>query len=159
MNDTINEYIDNREQHQDYYTLIEEYYETELFKEIIHFMNIAFPEWKTNKGIGFWAGEFILNSILNNEYLTDVEEFSQRDLLITLYSELEIEYKKCKNQYTFVFNDSIMDEFNIECKILLDEKEHLNDLEYSIFYNQLFYKFKSKKLLKITYDFESELIY
>ena len=159
MNDTINEYIDNREQHQDYYTLIEEYYETELFKEIIHFMNIAFPEWKTNKGIGFWAGEFILNSILNNEYLTDVEEFSQRDLLITLYAELEIEYKKCKNQYTFVFNDSILDEFNIECKILLDEKEHLNDLEYSIFYNQLFYKFKSKKLLKITYDFESELIY
>lgn len=40
-----------------------EYSETELFNEIIHFMGISFPEWKTNRGIGFSTTEFILHCI------------------------------------------------------------------------------------------------
>ncbi|WJS93877.1 hypothetical protein NYQ10_17465 [Flavobacterium johnsoniae] len=37
----------------EYYDLMNEHSETELFTEIIHFMDMSFPEWKTNRGLGF----------------------------------------------------------------------------------------------------------
>ncbi|WP_272023610.1 hypothetical protein [Olleya namhaensis] len=55
---------------------MEEYSHLEIYKETIHFMDLAFPEWTTNKGVGFWAAEFILTSILNLEHLYEENSYS-----------------------------------------------------------------------------------
>ncbi len=47
----------------EYYDLMNEHSEKELFNEIIHFRGISFPLWKTNRGIGFSATEYILHCV------------------------------------------------------------------------------------------------
>ena len=152
------EYTQNREEHEDYYTIMEEYSQTELFEEIIHFMDIAFPEWKSNKGIGFWAGEFVLTAILNNDHLEDRTVCTQREMLIDLYLELVSEYKNTKAQYEFIVFESIINKFENDKEFELEENEHLSVKEYSVFYDELFSEYKKLKLEEVTYNFEDERI-
>jgi hypothetical protein len=76
--------------------LMAEHSGTELFKEIIHFMDISFPEWKTNRGIGFSAAEFILHCI---EFLSQCnlekreDEFSCESMK-TLYLSVAEDYQR-----------------------------------------------------------------
>ena len=153
------EFLDNREMHMDYYTVMEQYNETELLYEILHFMDLAFPEWKSNKGIGTWAGEFVLSIIENNEYLDDREEYTFKEMLTNLYIELADRYSDMQVEYSFAFDDRLISQFNIDKEFELKEKEHLPFEEYSVFYDKLFFEYKSEKLGYVTYNFRDDLIY
>lgn len=153
------EFIQNREDHKDYYTLMEEYKGTELFYETLHFMDLAFPEWKSNKGIGTWAGEFVLLIIENNEYLDDREEYTFKEMLTNLYIDLADRYSDMQVEYRFAFDDRIISQFNNDKEFELNEKEHLPFKEYSVFYDMLFLEYKNEKLEKVTYNFKDDLIY
>ena len=56
-----------------------EYSETELFKEIIHFMDMSFPEWKTNRSLGFTSIDFIIHCI---DFLTLCKRKKIMEILI-----------------------------------------------------------------------------
>ena len=66
---------------------MEEYSGTELFREIIHFMDISFPEWKTNREIGLSAAEFISYCIefLSQCTLDKRDDELNHELLKTIY--------------------------------------------------------------------------
>lgn len=80
----ILDFLDYQEKHRDYFLLINEYSGTELYKEIIHFMNLAFPEWTSNAGIGRWAAEFVLRAIQNIEY-TEEKGYTPLETLKDMY--------------------------------------------------------------------------
>ena len=132
---------------------MEEYSHLEIYKETIHFMNIAFPEWTTNKGIGFWAAEFILTSILNLEHIYEEASYSSFDILKDLYTNLVVDYKSTTKQFTSAVIDAIIYNFEIEYDELLDENEHLSKEDYKVFYNNLYNSFEKRHLNKITYIF------
>lgn len=137
---------------------MEEYSNTELFKEIIHFIDIKYPEWKTNNGIGFWAGEFVCTVILNNEYLQDRDEYSFREMCETLYKELDVHYNKTKSSFDFIYKDVLFRDFEIKYDEELEENEHLSEAEYSVFYDNLYADFKKEHLKIVTYNFKDDLI-
>lgn len=101
LNRFIQDYIDYQNKHEDYILLQNEYFDTEIFKEIVHFMDMAFPEWKSNKGIGFYAPEFVLTTIQNCDYLIEAETLN----LNLLYAELVLEYPKSKASYELSFEE------------------------------------------------------
>ncbi|SHM30528.1 hypothetical protein SAMN05444484_10572 [Flavobacterium chilense] len=127
-----------------------EHSETELFKEIIHFMDISFPEWKTNKGLGTSATEFILHCI---DFLSQCtlekrdNEFNSESLTI-LYLSLAEDYERFKTEYQFIFLDFVLEKFTNEFDEDLED-EHLTDYRY----NDLYENFLNKELEKVTYDF------
>ncbi|WP_143155047.1 hypothetical protein [Flavobacterium chilense] len=134
----------------EYYNLMYEHSETELFKEIIHFMDISFPEWKTNKGLGTSATEFILHCI---DFLSQCtlekrdNEFNSESLTI-LYLSLAEDYERFKTEYQFIFLDFVLEKFTNEFDEDLED-EHLTDYRY----NDLYENFLNKELEKVTYDF------
>ena len=116
-------------------------------------MDIAFPEWTTNKGIGFWAAEFILTSILNLEHIYEEASYSSFDILKDLYTNLVVDYKSTTKQFTSAVIDAIIYNFEIEYDEVLDENEHLSKEDYNFFYNKLYNAYQEKYLNKVTYDF------
>lgn len=140
----------NLEEHSCYYRVMDEYSGTELFKEIIHFMEMSFPEWKSNKGIGFSAAEFILNSI---EFLTEcIAEQRHEDLrlksLKLLYASVAEDYERFKMEYKPIFLSIVLDKFNEKFEEELED-EFLTDFRY----NDLYDTFLNQQLGKVTYDF------
>jgi hypothetical protein len=124
---------------------------TELFKEIIHFMDISFPEWKTNRGIGFSAAEFILHCIeflskcslaIDNEGLKDKS-------LKTLHLSVAEDYQRFKTEYQFIFSSFVLEKFTVECVDKIED-EYLTDFKY----NKLYNAFLNQELNKVTYDFK-----
>ncbi|WP_417443274.1 hypothetical protein [Joostella sp.] len=148
----IQDYIDFREEHHDYYILINEYTETELYKEINHFMNLAFPEWNSNAGIGSWAAEFVLTAIQNLEH-TEEKEYSQLETLKEMYVGLAEDYNSFKEKYQSIILDDILKQFNIEHGEFLDEHGHLSEKDFDTLYEELFNKFKSSYLSEKLYCF------
>ena len=71
----------------------------------------------------FWIGEFILTTLLNTSHLEDREEYTQRVMLIDLYSELTDEYLNTKEQYEFVFSQRVNETFEVKYEQDLEEKE------------------------------------
>ena len=94
----IQDFIDYREEHHDYFLLIQEYAKTMLYQEIIHFMNDAFPEWNSHAGIGSWSAEFVLTAIQNLEH-TEEKEYSQLETLKEMYVGLAEDYNSFKEKY------------------------------------------------------------
>lgn len=154
----IEDFIENREAHEDYYTVMEEYSNTELFQEIIHFMDIKYPNWKTNSGIGFWAAEFVHSNIQNNEYLLDRNEYSFRIMLENLYQELVYDYERMKSSFNMVYRDALLNDFENYYEDELEENNYLSEDEYSIFYDNLLSAFKIEHLKIVTYNFEDDII-
>lgn len=154
----IEDFIENREAHEDYYSVMEEYFNTELFQEIIHFMDIKYPNWKTNGGIGFWAAEFVNSAIQNNEYFLDRDEFSFKEMLVNLYEELDYDYERMKSNFDMVYNNVLFMDFENHYEDELEENNHLSEVDYTLFYNNLYATFKKEHLKIITYNFEDSLI-
>lgn len=124
---------------------------TELFKETIHFMDISFPEWKTNRGIGFSAAEFILHCI---EFLSQCNLGKQNDelnlkSLKTLYLSVAEDYQRLKTEYQFIFSSFALEKFTIEYEYEIEDK-YLTDFRY----NELYDTFFNEELGKVTYSFE-----
>ncbi|MFH6956819.1 hypothetical protein ACHRV1_05380 [Flavobacterium aquidurense] len=135
----------------EYYNLMNEHSETELFKEIIHFMDISFPEWKTNKGLGTSATEFILHCI---DFLSQCtlekrgNEFNSESLAI-LYLSVAEDYERFKTEYQFIFSALVLEKFTAEFEVDLED-EYLTDYRY----NYLYDTFLNEELGKTTYDFK-----
>lgn len=135
---------------EQYYKLMNEYSGTELLKETIHFMNISFPEWKTNRGIGFSAAEFILHCM---EFLSqcnlsiDNKELNHESLK-TLYLSVAEDYQRFKTEYQFIFSSFAVEKFTAEYADEIED-EYITDFKY----NDLFDNFLKKEFGKVTYNF------
>lgn len=129
-----------------------EHSETELFKEIIHFMDISFPEWKMNKGLGTSATEFILHCIdfLSQCTLEKRDNELNCESLKTLYLSVAEDYERFKTEYQFIFSSLALEKFAIEFEQELED-EYLTDFRY----NDLYDTFFNQELKKVTYDFRT----
>jgi|GEM_PF-3248066 len=150
----IEDYQQHFDLHRDYFVLMEEYSSTELFKEMIHFMDLAFPEWTSNKGVGGWAAEFMLSNINELESFNEKENYSSLNMLKDCYLSLADDYEKTKIQYSHIMNELLIAEFNNKFETELIEKSSLLTKEYDEFYDLLFKDFQEKSLNKITYNFD-----
>ncbi|SFJ00034.1 hypothetical protein [Olleya namhaensis] len=150
------DYQTQLDKHQDYILLNREYSHTEIFKEIILFMDSAFPEWTTNRGIGFWAAEFVLTAIQNLEHLYEDINNSSIQVLKDVYMSLVVDYKITKKQFTSVVIDTIIHNFEIEYNELLDENEYLPINDFKALYDELYNVYEIKILNKVTYNFMNE---
>ena len=83
---TLNGLID-----EDYQILQNEYSGTEQLHEVLHFLDLAFPEWKTHKGLGAGAPEFVLWVI--NHTSETCHTYSMREYLKLLYTEIADTYE------------------------------------------------------------------
>jgi hypothetical protein len=130
---------------------MDEYSGTELFREIIYFMDISFPEWKTNRGVGFSAAEFILHCI---EFLSQcnldkrADELS-RESLKTMYLSVAEDYQKFKTEYQFIFSAFALEKFTAEYEEEIND-DHLTDFNYI----NLYETFLTHEIGKVTYDFK-----
>lgn len=144
---------DLQEQHTDYIYLMEEYSQTEIFKEIIHFMDLAFPEWTSNKGVGTWSAEFVLNAIQNLEYLNEKTDYSSFEVLKDIYMSLVEDYNISKTKYSLVIKDYILSDFEIEYREFLEENEYLPEKDFNALYYEIYNNYKTKILKTAIYDF------
>lgn len=133
-----------------YYKLIYEHSETELFEKIIHFMDISFPQWKTNRDLGFTSVEFIwhcidflsLCNLENNDEVFNLRSFN------TIYLSLAEDYERFRMEYKSIFFSSVLDKFTAEYSDEIED-EHLTDFRYNQLYNNLL----SNKIKRVPYDF------
>lgn len=136
-----------------YEIICEEYSGTELYIEIIHLMNLAFPEWRSHSGIGNGAPDFILENL--EHYQETLEHSSQRQWLITLYLGLADSYWEAKDFYNDSFKAACdekvaamdLDEFESEFGKQVDQ---MSDEEL----NNCFKDFWLSKIDEIPYDFK-----
>lgn len=144
------EFLDNLEKHSDYYQVMSQYHDTELFCETIQFMESAFPEWRTNKGLGYSAAEFMLHC-MDFLSLTNLEK-RDNDLnhksLKTVYLSVAEDYERFKRNYESAFLSSVLQKFHAEYENELED-EYLTDYRY----NDLYDTFLKQELEKVTYDF------
>ncbi|MEE9348903.1 MAG: hypothetical protein V3U80_02535 [Flavobacteriaceae bacterium] len=109
-------------EHSDYHDLMNIHFNTEVFADVIDFIDLAFPKWRTHEGLGIFAPEFLKEIIESFQYSTDENETS-KEKLEHLYSEITYSYidKEYWNKdWTFKL---------INKKIELDHDEELYDLE------------------------------
>ncbi|SHG58068.1 hypothetical protein SAMN05444481_105200 [Flavobacterium frigidimaris] len=130
---------------------MDEYSERELFKEIIHFMDISFPEWKTNRGLGFTSLEFIRHCIdfLTLSSLEKNDKVLKLRYLKTVYMSLVEDYERFRMEYQFIFSSFALDKFSAEYADEIED-EYLTDFKYNYLYNS----FLNDELPKVTYDFK-----
>ncbi|WP_433832552.1 hypothetical protein [Flavobacterium anhuiense] len=135
-----------------YKTLMEEHSDTELFKELIHFMDISFPEWKSNKGLGTTAIEFISDSInfLSQCNLEKRDDQLNKQSLTQIYLSVAEDYERYKMQYQSIFFTNTLEKFTAEFEEELED-EYLTDFRY----NDLYDTFFNQELEKKTYDFKN----
>lgn len=128
-----------------------EHSETELFKEIIHFMDISFPEWKTNKGLGTTSREFISDCIdfLRQCNLEKPDGLLNKESLTQIYLSVSEDYERYKMQYQSIFFENTLEKFEIEFEQELED-EYLTDYRYNHLYNSFF----NQELKKVIYDFK-----
>ncbi|MFZ2283549.1 MAG: hypothetical protein WAV86_06710 [Lutibacter sp.] len=150
----IEDYVDDREQHQSYITLMNDYSGTEILKEAILFMDSAFPEWKTNHGVGSWAGEFMLTCIESLRYLQDETDYSSADVLKVIYAQLVYCYQKSQAGYSFAILDRISSEFKIINEDFDYDNRHLSEEDFMVLYSIKLHDFHIEYLKKVTYDFD-----
>lgn len=128
-----------------------EHSETELFKEIIHFMDISFPEWKTNKGLGTSATEFILHCVdfLSQCTLGKRANELNSEALTTLYVNVAEDYERFKTENQFIFSALVLEKFTTQFEDNFED-EYLTNYRY----NHLYDTFLNEELGKVTYDFK-----
>jgi len=133
---------------------MQEYSCSEIYREIIHFMDSTYPKWNSNKGIGFWAAEFVLNSIYNLKHLEDQFHLNTPDKLKEIYLYLKESYNESKASFVFVLSDTINIDFEKEYLQILEDNSELSEFEYAKLYEKLYFGFKAMVMKKVTYTFE-----
>jgi len=149
----IQDYQNHLDEHQDYITLMREYSSNEIFEEIIHFMDLAFPEWTSNRGIGNWSAEFVLTNIQNLEFLYDEIENNSSEVLKNIYLSLVYDYKRTQVEYGLMLKSRILNSFSLKHEELLFKNEHLPAIDFNVLYDELYSNYETQTLNIVTYLF------
>ena len=149
-------YCDNREQHATYYELMEDCPNSELFDEILIFMDSFFPDWKTNNNLGYWSADFVLDMV--NLYDSQDVTISFREMLVNLYPDLAEEFHSRKQDYNFAFKESILQLFENKYEDELRENNHLSQKDYNALYDHLHNELLNEKLKEIPYNFVDDFV-
>jgi len=141
---------------EDYQILQNEYSGTEQLHEILHFLDLAFPEWKTNEGLGVGAPEFVLWVV--NHTIEACHTNSMREYLKLLYIEIADSYQTSKEFHTNSFKENCYCDFIQMDDDLFFEKfetdfESLSDFQI----DDLFKKYHSDKLTQEPFNFKFEM--
>ena len=152
------DYTDYMDQHESYVGLMEEYSHTEIFKEIINFLNKKFPKWSSNHFLGSYAAEFIETTIQNLEYLQDRKEYTKLEMLTTIQEEITSRFIDTQYNYQSIFSEQLIINFESVFEEELADNRHLPYQEYSDYYDNLFNSFEKKERDKIIYNFKDELV-
>lgn len=149
------EYIDNRELHENYYLIMEEYAHTDIFKIIVSVLDNHYKNWKTNRGLGDSSAEFVLLGIDLCDYITVADQ--EGNLLKSAYDEvyeiISVLYQKFYSSYQSSFKCNFIDKFSAYIEINFAEKE-LTTEQYEQLYNE---QFELAQNL-IPYDFVSDIV-
>lgn len=96
-------------------------------EEILHFLDLAFPKWKTNCGLGTFAPEFV------NWLLEHTSESFQDDSFLNflnlLYLEIADEYSKYEESQAFSFDLECIKHFPEDSETSYDA---LSGFEYKV---------------------------
>lgn len=151
----LDEFVGQFEQQESYNALMNEYSGTEIFKEAILFMDEAFPDWKTNNGVGTWAADFMYISLDNLAHLKNTKnKYSSLVILKSIYEELAFNYQRMKASYALAILDLIIRDFDIENEDFDFENRHLFVENYTALYKMQLDDFKKEYLKKVTFDFD-----
>ena len=136
--------IELQEETNQSYDLIENLYSgTVQLEEVLHFLNLAYPKWKTNGELGAFAPEFVLWILEHTEYFYKSKSFLE--YLKALYAEIVDEYDSYQEEQAF--------SFDLECIALFSEDLEdigaLNDGAYKAELN----KFAASQREKIAFSF------
>ena len=156
-------YASQMEEQLPYHAIKNEYDESLLLKEALLFMDQAFPEWKTNRGVGKWAAEFMYDSLESLAYLDDDDddddtEYSSFETLKNIYEVLVENYQRMKGSYSYAFNNSIFRDFDIANEDFDYDHEHLSVENYIALYKIQLADFKEEQLKIVTFDFQVLII-
>ncbi|WP_196887453.1 hypothetical protein [Aureivirga sp. CE67] len=105
------DYIQFCSSNSDLKTIKEKYVNTEIYEEVVHFLNWFYPEWKTRAGLGYWSPEFILDIIVENEQIFNNKDFERIDKLHHIYKYTSLAYLKSKENYKHVFKSWCLKKF------------------------------------------------
>ena len=96
-------------------------------EEILHFLELAFPDWKTNGGLGAFAPEFVIWVLdhTSESYQND----SFLDFLKFVYFEIADEYSKFQKSQAFSFDIECIQDFPEDSEAYY---EALSDDEYKV---------------------------
>ena len=111
MDRFIIDYKESIEFCEDYCNLMQQYCDKEIFNECIHFLDLAFPKWKTNEGLGYRAAEFLLHIIEHSESMLN-GKFKKEDLTV-LYLEINDTYPQFFRNFQTDFELYALDKFNL----------------------------------------------
>nr|WP_294789283.1 hypothetical protein [uncultured Flavobacterium sp.] len=114
-------------------------------------MDISFPEWKTNRGLGFTSLKFVIHCI---EFLTLLnleknDEVLNLKSLRTLYLSLAEDYERFRIEYQSIFLAYALQKFAYEFEDVIED-EYLTDFRY----NCLYETFVKVELEKVIYEFK-----
>ncbi|MDD3721222.1 MAG: hypothetical protein PHW92_01865 [Lutibacter sp.] len=146
-------------QHESYIRLIEEYSHTEIFKEIISFLNINYPKWSSNHFLGSYAVEFVETTIQNLDSLQDKEDHTKLEMIKNIREEIASRFNDTYFNYQLMFSEQLIINFESTFEEELYDNRHLPYQEYSDFYDNLFDAFEKNEKDKIIYNFKDELVY
>lgn len=148
-------YASSMEEQLPYHAIKNEYDDSFILKEALLFMDEAFPEWKTNSGVGSWAAEFIYDSLESLGHLQDEDtEYSSFEILKNLYEVLADNYQRMKGRYSYAIIDAISRDFEIANEDFDYDNEHLSVENYFALYKMQLADFKEEYLKKVTFDFD-----
>ena len=98
---------------QEFYNDVIDFADTEVFDDILDFMQIFCPEWYKN--LGTWASEFIQHHISCYVDLYNDPELSRKDILASLYWDLSKSYNDYYSSY--MFNVMMQEAYQFESNI------------------------------------------
>lgn len=147
-------YASHIEEQLPYQAIKNEYANSLILKEALLFMDEAFPEWKTNRGVGKWAAEFMYDSLESLGHLQDEDtEYSSFELLKNLYEVLADNYQRMRGRYSYAIIDTISRDFEIANEDFDYDNEHLSVENYFALYKMQLADFKEEYLKIVTFDF------
>lgn len=165
------EFMDNQELHKYYYRVMEEYSGTNIFNATINIMEKTFPDWKSHRGIGFWAAEFIYDRLDNFNNIIESEEDDELTAfnveltekhLVLIYDELIDEYAKSIDDYkvyfiskSFEMFEAYLDEETLNGDVFTEEDIDNMSMEE---FNKALNGFTERLLNKVIYNFVDEFI-
>ncbi|RXG16555.1 hypothetical protein [Leeuwenhoekiella aestuarii] len=113
-------------------------------EEILHFLDLAFPKWKTNGGLGEFAPEFVIWILDHSSESYHNDSFF--DFLKFVYFEIAEEYPKYEESQAFSFDLECIEYFPEESEAFyeaLSEDEYKAQLE----------KYKASRREENAFDF------
>lgn len=96
-------------------------------EEILHFLDLAFPKWKTNGGLGTFAPEFVIWILDHSSESYQIDSFFE--FLKFVYFEIAEEYPKYKESQAFSFDLECIEYFPEDSEAFY---EALSDDEYRV---------------------------